>query len=79
MLRKSTVHLTTICNIPIRLGYFPAQWKVTQIIMVSKPSKPLEEVNFIHTNQLTANNEQNLPKSYAQEIMPDVRGKLNPP
>jgi hypothetical protein len=43
MRRRSIVHLTTICNGIIKTGYFPAQWKVVQIIMISKPDKSLEE------------------------------------
>jgi hypothetical protein len=42
---KGIVHLTTICNSIIRMGYFPVQRKVAQIIMIPKPGKPLEEVS----------------------------------
>jgi hypothetical protein len=45
MPRKGIVHMTTICNEIIRTGYFPLQWKVTQIIMTPKPGKPLEETS----------------------------------
>jgi hypothetical protein len=44
MPRKSIVHLTSICNSFIRTGYFSAEWKVAQIITISKPDKPLEEI-----------------------------------
>jgi hypothetical protein len=30
----------------MRTGYFPVQWKVTQIIMILKPGKPLEEASL---------------------------------
>jgi hypothetical protein len=33
----------------------------------------------IYTDQLTANNEQNLLKDFAQEITSDIRRKRNPP
>jgi hypothetical protein len=42
---KGIVHLTTICNSIIRIGYFPVQWKVAQIIMIPKLDKPLEEAS----------------------------------
>jgi hypothetical protein len=45
MPRKGIVDLTTICNAIIRMGYFPVQWKVEQIIMIPKPGKPLEEAS----------------------------------
>jgi hypothetical protein len=28
----------------LRIGYFPGQWKVSQIIPILKPGKPAEEV-----------------------------------
>jgi hypothetical protein len=43
--RKGIVHLSIICNVIIRTGYFPVQWKVAQIIMIPKPGKPLEEAS----------------------------------
>jgi hypothetical protein len=43
MSRKGIVYLTTICNAIIRMGYFPSQWKLAQIIIIPKPCKPLEE------------------------------------
>jgi hypothetical protein len=45
MPRKGIVHLTTICYAIIRTGYFPVQWKVTQITMIPNPSKLLEEAS----------------------------------
>jgi hypothetical protein len=45
MPRKGIVHVTTICSPVIRREYFPAQWKVAQIIMIQKPGKPLEEAS----------------------------------
>jgi hypothetical protein len=42
MPRKGIVHLTTICNTIIRMGYFPVQRKV---IMIPKSGKPLEEAS----------------------------------
>lgn len=34
--------ITMLFNAIIRLGYFPTQWKVAQIILVPKPGKPAE-------------------------------------
>jgi hypothetical protein len=39
MPRKDIVHLTKICSAIIRMGYFPVQWKVGQIIMIPIMSK----------------------------------------
>jgi hypothetical protein len=35
-----TKYLTQIFNAVLLKGYFPAQWKVTQIILIVKPRKP---------------------------------------
>jgi hypothetical protein len=45
MPRKGIIHPTTICNAIIRMGYFPVQWKVAQIIMIPKHGKPLEDTS----------------------------------
>lgn len=42
--RKGIVMLTIIYNAVIRLGYFPAQWKISEIVLIPKPDKPLNEV-----------------------------------
>lgn len=42
--RKALVFLTTLFNGIIRTGYFPALWKVSQVIMVPKPGKPAHEI-----------------------------------
>ena len=36
--------ITNICNDVLRLGVFPDTWKVAQIIVIPKPSKPAEEI-----------------------------------
>jgi hypothetical protein len=79
MPRKGTVHLTTICNAIIRTGYFPVQWKVTQIIMIPKPGKPLDEASSYRPISLLQIMGKIFEKSYAQEITPDTRRKPNPP
>jgi hypothetical protein len=45
MPRKGIVHLTTVRNSINTKGYFPVQLKVAQIIMITKPGKPLEKVS----------------------------------
>lgn len=42
---KGIVFLTLIFNSILRLQYFPSQWKCAEIIMVLKPSKPINEVS----------------------------------
>lgn len=37
------IFLTQFCNAILRINYFPSQWKVAQIIMILKPSKPAED------------------------------------
>lgn len=41
---KVVVLLTYIFNAILRLGYFPAQWKLARVIMILKPGKPSAEV-----------------------------------
>ena len=36
--------ITLIFNSVMRTGYFPAEWKVSQIITNLKPGKPVDEV-----------------------------------
>ena len=36
--------ITLIFNSVVRTGYFPAQWKVSQIVTILKPGKPADEV-----------------------------------
>jgi hypothetical protein len=43
--RKGLVFLTVIFNAILRLECFPSQWKVSQIVVIPKPGKPLNEVS----------------------------------
>jgi hypothetical protein len=36
--------ITYIYNSILRTGYFPGQWKVSQIVTILKPGKPAEDV-----------------------------------
>lgn len=38
--RKAIVMLTQLFNTVLRLKYFPAQWKVAEVILILKPGKP---------------------------------------
>lgn len=42
--KKAFMFLTFIFNAILRIEHFPAQWKVSDIIMVAKPGKPVHEV-----------------------------------
>ncbi|CAH2104339.1 unnamed protein product [Euphydryas editha] len=42
--QKAIIYLTTLFNSINRRGYFPALWKVSQVIMIHKPGKPPHEV-----------------------------------
>ncbi|CAH2103967.1 unnamed protein product [Euphydryas editha] len=42
--KKGIVFLTILFNGILRIGYFPALWKVSQIIMIGKPGKPVHEL-----------------------------------
>lgn len=42
--RKGIVMLTQIINAILKLGYFPTQWKLAEIIMIAKPGKPATEI-----------------------------------
>lgn len=43
--KKGIVLLTIIFNAILRLGYFPAQWKVAKVILIPKPGKPPQDVS----------------------------------
>ena len=42
--QKAIIYLTMLSNGILRTGHFPALWKVSQIIMIHKPGKPMFEV-----------------------------------
>lgn len=42
--RKGIVYLTTLFNAILRVGYFPDLWKISQVIMIHKPGKPVHGV-----------------------------------
>jgi hypothetical protein len=44
--RKTVVLLTTIYNSMLKLGYYPIQWKLAQVIMVAKTRKQPTETKI---------------------------------
>jgi hypothetical protein len=42
--RKAIIFLTMLFNSVLRMEYFPAQWKVAQIVVLPKPGKPANQV-----------------------------------
>jgi hypothetical protein len=68
MPRKGIVHLTTICSAIIRMGYFLVQWKVTQIIMIPKPGKPLEEASSYRLISLLPMMSENFEKAMLKRL-----------
>jgi hypothetical protein len=39
-------YLTKLCSAVLLKGYFPVQWKVTQIILILEPGKPKELTSY---------------------------------
>jgi hypothetical protein len=77
--RKGIAHLTTIYNTIIRMGYFPVQWKVAQIIMIPKSGKPLKEASSNRPIILLPIMSKIFKKTTLKEITPNTRRKPNPP
>jgi hypothetical protein len=51
--KEAIVLLTTICNVMLRLSYFPTIWKFAQITMIPKPGDHLNEVaSYLPTSLL---------------------------
>jgi hypothetical protein len=44
-------YLTQLLNVVLLKGYFPAQWKVAQIILISKPGNPPPRANILLPNK----------------------------
>lgn len=42
--KRCQIAITQICNAVLRIGFFPHQWKVAQIVMLPKPGKPVHEI-----------------------------------
>lgn len=43
--KKVIAFITSLFNAILRLSYYPAQWKVAQIIMIPKPGKPFNKAS----------------------------------
>jgi hypothetical protein len=70
MPRKGIVQLTTICNAIIRTWFSPVQWSVAQIIIISKPSKPLGEARSYRPISQLAIMSNILEKSMIKRLRP---------
>lgn len=43
--KKAKILITSIFNAVLRIGHYPSQWKVAQIILIPKPGKPTHDVS----------------------------------
>lgn len=51
--RRCILFLTILVNATLRMSYFPALWKTSQIVMIQKPGKPPNEVSSYRPISLT--------------------------
>jgi hypothetical protein len=64
--------LTQLFNAALILGYFPAQWKVTQIILLLKPGKPPHELTSYRPISLLLEISKAFEKLLLNRIIPLV-------
>lgn len=64
--------LTRIYNAILRIKYFPAQWKVAQIIMIPKPGKKPEEITSYRPISLLPVLSKLLEKLLLERLMPII-------
>jgi hypothetical protein len=64
--------LTQLFNAALILGYFSAQWKVAQIILLLKPGKPPHEITFYHPISLLPVLHKVIVKLLLNHILPLV-------
>jgi hypothetical protein len=67
---KGIGHITAISNAVIRMGYFPIQWKVAQIIMIEKPGKLLEEASSYRPTSILPIMSKILEKAMLERLRP---------
>lgn len=67
--------LTYLTNAVIRLKYFPAQWKVAQIILISKPGKPQHETTSYRPISLLPVTSKIMEKLLAKRLMKIIAEK----
>ena len=67
--------ITQIFNSVLRTGYFPCQWKVSQIITVLKPGKPAEEAKSYRPTSLLPIQSKLFEKIFLTRIKPTLQAK----
>jgi hypothetical protein len=68
-------YLTQIFNAALLIGYFPAQWKVAQIILLLKPGKPPNELTSYRPISLLPNVSKVFEKILLKRLLPLVENK----
>ncbi|CAK1588943.1 unnamed protein product [Parnassius mnemosyne] len=71
--KKGIMFLTILINGIIRIGYFPALWKVSQIIMIGKPGKPVHEITSYRPISLLPVTSKVCEKVLLQRLMKELR------
>jgi hypothetical protein len=67
-------YLTQLFNAVLLKGYFPAQWKVAQIILILKPGKP-NVVTFYRPISLLPIVSKVFEKLFLKRLLPMVKNK----
>jgi hypothetical protein len=67
--------ITQIFNSVLRTGYFPGQWKISQIITFLKPGKPAEEANSYRPISLLPILSKLFEKLFLTRILPALQVK----
>lgn len=75
--QKTKKAVTQIFNAIIKLSYFPSEWKVAEIIMIPKPSKPLEEVTSYRTISLLPVSSKVFEKLLLKRLKPILDTEIN--
>jgi hypothetical protein len=72
-------YLTQLFNAVLLKGYFPAQWKVTQIILILKPGKPPKELTSCRPISLLPTVSKVFEKILLKRLLPmDENNRLIP-
>jgi hypothetical protein len=65
-------YLTQIFNAVLLKGYFPAQWKVAQVILILKPGKPANELTSYRPISLLPNVSKVFEKLLLKTLLPMI-------
>jgi hypothetical protein len=71
-----TTYLTQIFNAVLLKGYFPAQWKVAQIILILKPEKPPNELTSYRPISLLPTVSKVFEKILLKRLLPMVENNI---